>query len=181
MVVKFRKGLDPQIQNTIAMMAYGHPFDTSPENWYKAARTVNQNHTANEAFKTAYQTPISITICPTQSSLFQLPSPVVHTNPTPGNPVPVDIDARRKRNPLPLTCYRCHKARHKALDCPLRFDIRELTLEELQMEVMARMDVAQIDNVVLETEEVTLRNKDFVQNNKWKARPRCLAITISKY
>ena len=54
MVVKFWKGLDPQIQNTIAMMAYGHPSDTSPENWYEAARTVDQNCTANEAFKMAY-------------------------------------------------------------------------------------------------------------------------------
>ena len=34
-VVKFRKGLDPQIQNTIAMMAYGHPSDVSPEAWYE--------------------------------------------------------------------------------------------------------------------------------------------------
>ena len=53
-VVKFRKGLDPQIQNTIATMAYGRPSDTSPENLYEAARTVYQNQGANEAFKTAY-------------------------------------------------------------------------------------------------------------------------------
>ena len=92
-VVKFRKGLDPQIQNTIAMMAYGRPSDSSLENWYEAARTVDQNCAANEAFKTAYQTPISITTRPTQPSLFQLPSPVVHINPTPGNSALVDIDA----------------------------------------------------------------------------------------
>ena len=34
-IVKFRKGLDPQIQNTIATMAYGCPSDTSPEDWYE--------------------------------------------------------------------------------------------------------------------------------------------------
>ena len=50
MVVKFRKGLDPQIQNTITMMAYGCPSNTSPENWYEAARTIDQNCTTNEAF-----------------------------------------------------------------------------------------------------------------------------------
>ena len=148
------------------MMAYGHPSDTSLENWYEAARTVDQNHTANETFKTAYQTPISVTTCPTQPSLFWLPSPVVHTNPTPGNSALMDIDAGRKKNPLQLTCYRFHKARHKAPDCPLRFDIRELTLKELQMEVMAQMDIAWIDNVVLETEEAAPENTDFVQNNK---------------
>ena len=91
---------------------------------------------------------------------------IVHINPTPGNSALVDIDAGRKKNPLPLTCYRCHKAGHKALDCPLRFDIRELTLEELQMEVIARMDIAWIDNVVLETEEAAPENADFVQNNE---------------
>ena len=53
-VVKFWNGLDPQIQNTIAMMAYGRPSNTSLENWYKAARTVDQNCAANEAFKAAY-------------------------------------------------------------------------------------------------------------------------------
>ena len=51
-------------------------------------------------------------------------------------------------------------------DCPLKFDIRELTLKELQMEVMVRMDLAQIDNVVLEAEEDIPQDKDFVQNNK---------------
>ena len=53
-VVKFRKGLDPQIQNTIAMMAYGCPSNASPEDWYEAAKNVDQNRAANEAFKLAY-------------------------------------------------------------------------------------------------------------------------------
>ena len=52
-VVKFRKGLDPQIQNTIATMPYGRPLDTSPENWYKAAKNIDQNQEANEAFQSA--------------------------------------------------------------------------------------------------------------------------------
>ena len=42
-VVKFWKGLDPHIQNTIATMAYGQPSDASPEDWYEAAKTVDQN------------------------------------------------------------------------------------------------------------------------------------------
>ena len=33
-VVKFWKGLDPQIQNSIATMPYGRPLDTSPGDWY---------------------------------------------------------------------------------------------------------------------------------------------------
>ena len=53
-VVKFQKGLDPQIQNTIATMAYRCPSNASPEDWYEAAKNVDQNRAANEAFKLAY-------------------------------------------------------------------------------------------------------------------------------
>ena len=42
-VVKFQKGLDPQIQNSIATMPYGRPLDTSPSDWYKAEKTIDQN------------------------------------------------------------------------------------------------------------------------------------------
>ena len=55
-VVKFRKGLDPQIQNTITTMAYGCPSDASLEDWFvhEVAKNVDQNRAANEAFKLAY-------------------------------------------------------------------------------------------------------------------------------
>ena len=42
-VVKFQKGLDSEIQDAIATMAYGHPSDTSPSSWYKAAKNIDQN------------------------------------------------------------------------------------------------------------------------------------------
>ena len=41
-IVKFQKGLDLQIQNTIAMMAYGHPSNASPEAWYEAAKMLTK-------------------------------------------------------------------------------------------------------------------------------------------
>ena len=53
-VVKFWKGFDPQIQNTIATMAYGCPSDASLEDWYEVVKNVNQNCAANKAFKLAY-------------------------------------------------------------------------------------------------------------------------------
>ena len=53
-VVKFQKGLEPHIQNTIATMAYERPSDTVPKDWYEAAKNVDQNRAANEAFKLAY-------------------------------------------------------------------------------------------------------------------------------
>jgi len=44
----------------------------------------------------------------------------------------MDIDASRKTQLLPFLCYRCGKAGYKAPDCPTRFDIRELSIDDLQ-------------------------------------------------
>ena len=150
-VVKFRKGLDPQIQNTIATMPYGQPLDTSPKNWYKAAKTIDQNREANEAFQSAshpvfHPTPRSIPPIMTKSS---------------GNFVPVNFDPGLKKSPLPSTCYRCPKTRHRAPNCLDRHDIRTSSLEELKMEIMVRRDMTKI---VEPTPDPT--PEDFVQDNE---------------
>jgi len=44
----------------------------------------------------------------------------------------MDIDASWTMQPLPLSCYQCGKAGHKAPNCPTRFDIRELSIDDLQ-------------------------------------------------
>ena len=146
-VVKFQKGLDPQIQNTIATMAYGRPSDASPEGWYEAAKNVDQNRAANEAFKLAYRAPAStptrltsVPLRPVQPSQSRAP-PNAYIHPTPSTLVPMDIDSSRKKDPTLITYYRCHQLGHKAPDCPSRFDIRLLTNEELENELMNRRDI----------------------------------------
>ena len=52
-VVKFRQGLNPQIQNAIATMASGRPSDTNPTKWYEMACTMDKNRATNEAFQSA--------------------------------------------------------------------------------------------------------------------------------
>ena len=49
-VVKFRRGLNPQIQDTVATMASGRLSDTNLEAWYSMACTVDENRATNEAF-----------------------------------------------------------------------------------------------------------------------------------
>src|SRR5882757_169635 len=54
LVVKFRRGLNPQVQNVVATMTAGRPSDTFPTAWYEAARNVDQNHASNEAFQSSF-------------------------------------------------------------------------------------------------------------------------------
>ena len=77
-----------------------------PTDWYTAARTIDQNRATNEAFRSSYQTP---SVAPTLShpstfNTVQFQAPERSTNdqhaPTPGNPVPMDINASRKTQPL---------------------------------------------------------------------------------
>jgi hypothetical protein len=145
-VVKFRRGLNSQIQNVVATMASGRPSDAQPEEWYSMARTVDQNRAANEAFSSAYRAPVPSR--PT-TSVVRPTVPLSkfshsHLQPTPGNPVPMDLDS--SRNPaIPPLCFRCKKPGHFGKDCPLRFDIRHMTTEELEeaWELrLAQLDIA---------------------------------------
>ena len=49
-VVKFRRGLDPEIQNYIANMMEGRPDDDDVDGWYVAASRCDENRTTNAAF-----------------------------------------------------------------------------------------------------------------------------------
>ena len=54
------------------------------------------------------------------------------------------MDVSLKKNLPPPTCYRCHKTRHKAPDCPDKYNIRMSSVEELEMEIMVRRDIMKI-------------------------------------
>jgi hypothetical protein len=168
-VVKFRRGLDSRIQDAVATMASGRPSNEEPTDWYEAARTLDQNQATNEAFRSAYRLPNPISSQPRPVVPGLLCPPVhAHTRPSPGNPVPMDIDAARKKASLPIACYRCGKPGHKTPECDLRFDVRALTIDELQgylEDRLAKLDVAPSEEEVEEEEEKS-DQQDFAPRNE---------------
>jgi len=149
LVVKFRRGLDPQIQNVVATMTHGRPSDIAPTAWYEAARNVDQNRASNEAFRSTLRPPTQPS--PRLSTITQ-----AHVKPTPGNPVPMDVDANRRKTPIPPTCYRCGNVGHKVPDCPRQYDIRVWSVEDLETELqlrLARRDVVPPEDCPTTSEE----------------------------
>ena len=49
-VIKFRRGLDPALQNQVALLRDGAPDFNDPEGWYEAACKASRNREANKAF-----------------------------------------------------------------------------------------------------------------------------------
>jgi hypothetical protein len=70
-VLKFRRGLNPTTQDRIAESGMDRLSDTDFNSWFKAARCLDLNRLANEAFHLASRRP------PTYSA----PSPTTHSTP----------------------------------------------------------------------------------------------------
>jgi hypothetical protein len=170
-VVKFCRGLDCRISLALAGMASGCPSDTDPETWFKLAVLMDQNHAADEAFQASYrQTHIPASATPTRGLVFPCPPPphFSHINPTPGNPIPMDIDAARKAKALPDTCRRCGKTGHWAKECNLCFDVQYMDTNELERmleDKLAAKDAAPTEQLEPEVEQ-TGSVEDFVSHSR---------------
>jgi hypothetical protein len=135
-VVKFRRGLDRRLSNALAGMTTGRPSDTDPEAWFRLATQMDQNTAADRAFHASLISP-PLTAPPPRMAPSMPPRPAAltsfaHSAPTPGNPVPMDIDATRRAKAIADTCRRCGDTGHWARDCPRQFDIRYLGFDELR-------------------------------------------------
>jgi Retrotransposon gag protein len=113
-VMKFRKGLDRDIQDRIAEMVQGRPEDDDPEEWYAAAQVLDANRAANQAFHSTQRV-----VAPTPGFRAPFPAPRAQpptnsallasrflTSQYPGVPArasniptPMEIDAARRKNP----------------------------------------------------------------------------------
>src|ERR1700676_455122 len=118
-VMKFRKGLDRDIQDRIAEMVQGRPSDDDLEGWYSAACTFDANWTANQAFHGVQRQtapfPTVQPIFPTSRAVFPsqsvTPTPPHRAPQYPGVPTrasnvptPMEVNAGRRWNPIPMLC-----------------------------------------------------------------------------
>jgi len=112
-----------------------------PATWFHLAVRMDKNCAMDEAFHTSHRQPNllapSISCIPMTSRPAQAAPAArfAHSNPSPGNPVPMDIDATRKAKATPDTCQRCRKTGHWAKDCDLRFNVRYMDADELETEL----------------------------------------------
>jgi hypothetical protein len=165
-VMKFRRGLNPSLQNQIATLGQGRPHDNEPEEWYAAARLHEQSRASNAAFINTRPTPVPARpLIPARPNPFiALRPPAVPSfqrthnngdapNPSSARPVPMDVDAVRKRSTTTLSCHRCGELGHFAKDCARRFDVRYMTTDEQEewiQRAMVAKDVAEVEQRTVE-------------------------------
>ena len=162
-VMKFRRGLDGEIQNKIAESRVDRPKDNDVEGWYEAAKLLDRNRLANEVFNgtTSRRTTVAAP-APPRTPFVRLPAvPAVVPSPLPTRPrlpnptTPHLTEASRSKTPM--TCFRCNEPGHTIRECPKRFDVRHLSIEELNEAIqdrLASMDARHETVAVVEEEEV---------------------------
>jgi hypothetical protein len=145
-VLKFCRGLNLTTQDRIAESGMDRPSDMDFDGWFKAARHLDLNRLANEAFHLASERPPTHS-APTPTTYLAPPctpfsfirshppaaaTPAamhtpLHTLP-PG--IPMDVDRTRTLKPLAQTCYRYGQTSHISRECNLCHDVRHMTLDE---------------------------------------------------
>jgi hypothetical protein len=132
-VLKFRHGLNLTTQDRIAESGMDRPQDRDFDGWFKAARCLDLNRLANEAFHLASRrppahsapTPTTYPAPPRAPFLFLCSHPPTAATPaamhTPSRAlppgIPMDVDCTRTLKPLTQTCYRCGQTGHISRDC----------------------------------------------------------------
>jgi hypothetical protein len=160
-ILKFRRGLNLTTQDRIAESGTDRPGDADFNGWFKAARCLDFNRLANEAFHLASRRPPTHSAPPamTHSAPLRTPFSFIRTHaPTAATPaamhapshalppgIPMDVDRTRTLKPLAQTCYRCGQTGHIRRECDLHHDVRHMTLDEENefiQRIMANRDAA---------------------------------------
>jgi hypothetical protein len=160
-VLKFCRGLNQMTQDRIAESGTDSPGDMDFNGWFKAARHLDLNHLANEAFHLAsrrppiHSAPIPTTYAPPPCTPFSFARshpptaaiPAAMHTPSRALPlgIPMDVDRTRTFKPLAQTCYRCGQTGHISKECDLRHDLCHMMLDEEHhfiQRIMANCDAA---------------------------------------
>jgi Retrotransposon gag protein/Zinc knuckle len=132
-VMKFRRGLNREIQDQIAQLAIGRPKDDAPEEWYHAAVTADENRTTNLMFHGGTRTP-AVRLPPGQFPTPRRSLPIQGPRPFNSAPLrrttPVTTGSTIVNKERSDACRRCGQPGHWAQDCGRRFDIRHMTADE---------------------------------------------------
>ena len=155
-------------------MAIGRLSDIEPKHWYELAIQLDQNSAVDEAFMSSYCSPATLIFSSTPQNagtVFSIvnPSRFAHVNPTPGKPVPMDIDAAKRKMDFALQCQRCRQMGHFARDCDQKFDIRHMTTDKIQTvleDMVAAKDAVTETPAELPAEESEETDQDFVHRNQ---------------
>jgi Retrotransposon gag protein/Zinc knuckle len=174
--VKFRRGLNREIQDQIAQLAIGRPRDDQPEEWYQAAVTADENRTTNLLFHGGSRMPTPRTsggFIPTQRLVSPIQGPRLPTSTPPRLGGNYQARNERTKEEQPDSCRRCGKTGHWAKDCEKRFDIRLMTMDEKEewlQELALQADTVELEGRLAESEtgpesEVGPTPKDFPEGS----------------
>jgi hypothetical protein len=160
-VLKFHRGLNSMTQDHIAESGTDRLGNTDFNGWFKAARCLDLNCLANEAFHLASRCPPTHSALPAMTHSAPPCAPFsflcTHTPTavtpvamhTPSHTLPpgilMDIDCTRTLKPLAQTCYHCGQTGHISRECDFHHDIRHMTLDEEDefiQQIMANRDTA---------------------------------------
>jgi hypothetical protein len=126
-VMKFRCRLKQDIQDQIAQLANGCPADNNVSVWYDVALICAENIESNTLFHGILQTLVPLTHFCIPAPMVLMPAQPLQITFAPlcmpQNSVPMDIDAMKKKTPLPGICYRCSESEHCKPDCPHLIDV----------------------------------------------------------
>ena len=150
-VLKFRRGLLESLGETLSNSSHP-PAADNVEQWYERARDLERNRIVQRTIHGNTVKPFSNSRPNLAAGIRPRPdtpstaAPIPRTvpNPTPQS-TPMDVDAARNRNRRPLpsdVCHRCKQPGHWASSCPLRFDIRHMTADEMENELALARDRA---------------------------------------